>query len=133
MSDSRPIAVFDSGVGGLTVFRALRAALPSERLIYFGDTARLPYGSKTREAVTRFKAVSKVKNTEQGAATSVWCATSEQLAGMGGVYCEDVDIAQAVPADFTAAHGVRPWAIDSEQAERLWRISEEWTSVMVSD
>lgn len=53
-ASSRAVAVFDSGVGGLTVLRALRAALPAEKLIYFGDTARLPYGSKSKEAVTRF-------------------------------------------------------------------------------
>ncbi len=52
--DHRPIAVFDSGLGGLTVVRALRERLPSESLIYFGDTARVPYGSKSAEAVTRF-------------------------------------------------------------------------------
>jgi hypothetical protein len=40
-----------------------------------------------------------LKSTEQRAATSIWCATSPQLAGMGGVYCEDVDIAEAVSAD----------------------------------
>ena len=50
----KAIAVFDSGVGGLTVFRAIRRAMPSERLLYFGDTARLPYGSKSKEVVTRF-------------------------------------------------------------------------------
>jgi len=50
----KAIAVFDSGVGGLTVYKAVRRELPAERLIYFGDTARLPYGSKSREAVTRF-------------------------------------------------------------------------------
>jgi glutamate racemase len=49
-----PIGVFDSGVGGLTVFKALRKALPKERLIYFGDTARLPYGTKSPEVVKRF-------------------------------------------------------------------------------
>lgn len=67
------------------------------------------------------------KSAEQGAATSVWCATSPQLEGRGGVYCEDVDIAVAVPADQPVALGVRPWAIDPELAERLWRLSEEWT------
>ena len=50
----KAIAVFDSGVGGLTVFKALRRTMPSERLIYFGDTARLPYGSKSKEVVRRF-------------------------------------------------------------------------------
>ncbi|PCI37754.1 MAG: glutamate racemase [Elusimicrobia bacterium] len=50
----RGIGVFDSGVGGLTVFKALRKELPHEKLIYFGDTARVPYGTKTKESVTRF-------------------------------------------------------------------------------
>lgn len=49
-----PIGVFDSGVGGLTVLRALRAALPHERFIYLGDTARLPYGTKSGETVARY-------------------------------------------------------------------------------
>jgi len=52
--DPRPIGVFDSGIGGLTAVRELFRALPSESIIYFGDTARLPYGSKSRETVTRF-------------------------------------------------------------------------------
>lgn len=51
---SRPIGVFDSGVGGLTVLRALRAALPAEDFIYLGDTARLPYGTKSGESVVRY-------------------------------------------------------------------------------
>ncbi|MDX1660735.1 MAG: glutamate racemase [Gemmatimonadota bacterium] len=55
MSDrQRPIGVFDSGIGGLTVMHALMEALPAERLVYFGDTARVPYGPKSRETVTRF-------------------------------------------------------------------------------
>lgn len=49
-----PIGVFDSGVGGLTVLRALRAQLPAERFIYLGDTARLPYGTKSPATVTRY-------------------------------------------------------------------------------
>jgi glutamate racemase len=51
---TRPIGVFDSGVGGLTVLRALRAALPNEDFIYLGDTARLPYGTKSAATVTRY-------------------------------------------------------------------------------
>ena len=51
-----PIAVFDSGLGGLTVVRALRKKLPREDFIYYGDTARLPYGSKSAETVARFAA-----------------------------------------------------------------------------
>jgi glutamate racemase len=49
-----PIGVFDSGVGGLTVLRALRKRLPNESLIYLGDTARVPYGTKSVESITRY-------------------------------------------------------------------------------
>jgi glutamate racemase len=52
--ESSPIIVLDSGLGGLTVLRAIRAVLPGEDLVYFGDTARLPYGSKTGHTVTQF-------------------------------------------------------------------------------
>jgi glutamate racemase len=57
MTDSledRPIGVFDSGMGGLTVMRALMARLPHESFVYLGDTARLPYGSKSPDTVTRY-------------------------------------------------------------------------------
>lgn len=54
MSDSRPIGVFDSGIGGLTVLRALRARLPDENFLYLGDTARLPYGTKSAATVTAY-------------------------------------------------------------------------------
>ena len=70
-----------------------------------------------------------LKTVEQGAATSVWCATSPQLESMGGVYCEDVDIAEPVNADFAGTYGVRPWAIDPALAEQLWKKSEAWTGV----
>jgi len=53
-NSARPIGIFDSGLGGLTVFKALRALLPSENLVYFGDTARVPYGTKSPEAVIAF-------------------------------------------------------------------------------
>lgn len=52
--DKRPIGVFDSGVGGLTVAKQIIKLLPNEDLIYFGDTARVPYGSKSKETVTKF-------------------------------------------------------------------------------
>lgn len=54
MSLSRPIAILDSGLGGLTVGRALRRVLPGEDLVYFGDTARVPYGLKSPETVRCF-------------------------------------------------------------------------------
>ena len=49
-----PIGVFDSGVGGLTVFREIMRQIPNEKMIYFGDTARVPYGSKSKNTITRF-------------------------------------------------------------------------------
>lgn len=49
-----PIGVFDSGIGGLTVVREIMRQMPNEKIIYFGDTARVPYGSKSKETVTRF-------------------------------------------------------------------------------
>ena len=52
--DSRPIGVFDSGIGGLTSVRVLFRILPHESVLYFGDTARVPYGSKSQDTVTRF-------------------------------------------------------------------------------
>ena len=52
--DERPIGIFDSGVGGLTVVKELHALLPSEDLIYFGDTARVPYGNKSIPVIRRF-------------------------------------------------------------------------------
>jgi len=52
----RPIGIFDSGLGGLTVVRAIRRRLPAESIVYFGDTARVPYGIKSGRTITRFAA-----------------------------------------------------------------------------
>jgi len=84
---------------------------------------------ETRAVIDRARTISPFKTVEQGAATSVWCAASEQLDGRGGVYCEDVDIAEALPAGSPEQRGVRPWAMDPALAERLWQRSEEWTGV----
>lgn len=54
MSDPRPIGVFDSGIGGLTVVKALRELLPNENIFYLGDTARVPYGGKSASTVQRY-------------------------------------------------------------------------------
>ena len=68
---------------------------------------------------------SRFKTPAGGAATAVWCATSPLLAEGGGVYCEDCNVAAAVAADDQSFAGVRPWAIDPEQARRLWSVSED--------
>ncbi|MDU0201241.1 MULTISPECIES: oxidoreductase [Paenibacillus] len=69
------------------------------------------------------------KTISEGAATIVWCAANKQLEGKGGVYCENVDIAQAVPADNPRGPGVKPWATNPEFAEQLWHLSEELTGI----
>ncbi len=69
------------------------------------------------------------KTPEQGAATQVWAATSPQLAGMGGVYCEDCDIAEIAPSGEPFDGGVREYAIDPGEAARLWALSAELTGI----
>ena len=68
------------------------------------------------------------KTPEQGASTQTWAATSPQLDGLGGVYCEDCDVA-AVDDDPEASHGVRTHAIDPGEAARLWELSARLTGV----
>jgi NAD(P)-dependent dehydrogenase (short-subunit alcohol dehydrogenase family) len=68
------------------------------------------------------------KTPQEGAATQVWAATSPQLDGLGGVYLEDCDIAEPAPADGERS-GVKDWAVDPEQAARLWDLSAELTGV----
>ena len=53
-NSSNPIGIFDSGLGGLTVLREIEKILPQENIVYFGDTARLPYGSKSKSAIIKF-------------------------------------------------------------------------------
>ena len=71
-------------------------------------------------------AASMFKTPSQGATTTLWAATSPQLDNMGGVYCENCDVA-ALQQDGPEARyvGVAPWAVDTEQAERLWTLSEK--------
>jgi NAD(P)-dependent dehydrogenase (short-subunit alcohol dehydrogenase family) len=73
----------------------------------------------------------RMKTPEQGAATSVWAATSPQLEGMGGVYCEDCDIAKPTDPDdpMKRYRGVEAHAIDRDDAARLWTVSAELTGV----
>jgi NAD(P)-dependent dehydrogenase (short-subunit alcohol dehydrogenase family) len=71
----------------------------------------------------------RFKTTEQGAATSVWCATSPLLAGKGGVYCEDCDISVVTPRGTSRYSGVDPHAIDPADAAKLWAVSVEATGL----
>ena len=76
-----PIGVFDSGVGGLTVVREIMRNLPDERIVYFGDTARVPYGSKSKNTVIRYsRQIVHFLETQQVKAIVIACNTASALA-----------------------------------------------------
>lgn len=76
-----PIGVFDSGVGGLTVAREIMRQLPNERIVYFGDTARVPYGSKSKETVTRYsRQIVRFLQTKEVKTIVVACNTASAYA-----------------------------------------------------
>lgn len=79
----------------------------------------------------------KLKTIPQGAATTVWCAVSPMLNDIGGVYCENCDVAELDLGnnitkrydDPSTLHGVQPYSLDKANARRLWKLSEEWTGI----
>lgn len=78
---SAPIGVFDSGVGGLTVVREIVRQLPNENIVYFGDTARVPYGSKSRQTIIRFsEQIIRFLKTKEVKAIVIACNTASALA-----------------------------------------------------
>lgn len=81
MNSNAPIGVFDSGVGGLTVVKEIMSALPNESIIYYGDTARVPYGSKSAETITSYsRQIAKFLMTQEVKAIVVACNTASALA-----------------------------------------------------
>ncbi|CAM3379968.1 SDR family NAD(P)-dependent oxidoreductase [Corallococcus sp. ZKHCc1 1396] len=96
------------------------------------DLMRSMSEEEKRGAIENSNKIAPLKTVEQGAATSIWCATSPQLDGLGGVYCDDVDIAEVVGAESPVPRGVMPWAVDPALAERLWTASEAWTGARLS-
>ena len=76
-----PVGVFDSGVGGLTVAREIFRNLPNEKIIYFGDTARVPYGNKSKETIIRYaRQISKFLLSQNVKAIVIACNTASALA-----------------------------------------------------
>lgn len=76
-----PIGVFDSGVGGLTVAREIMRQMPNEKIVYFGDTARLPYGSKSKDTITRYsRQIVRFLETQDVKAIVVACNTASAYA-----------------------------------------------------
>lgn len=73
--------------------------------------------------------IASLKTIPQGAATTVWCATSPLLNGIGGVYCEDADVAQLATGTLGSGGGVQPYSLDESNAKRLWTLTEEMTRI----
>ena len=81
MKKDAPIGVFDSGVGGLTVVKEIMRALPRESIVYYGDTARVPYGSKSAETITAYsRQIARFLMTQEVKAIVVACNTVSALA-----------------------------------------------------
>lgn len=78
-----PIGVFDSGVGGLTVLKAIQQVLPNENLIYLGDTARLPYGTKSPASIERYATQAAAKLQEQGIKLLVVACNTASAVALG--------------------------------------------------
>jgi NAD(P)-dependent dehydrogenase (short-subunit alcohol dehydrogenase family) len=118
---------------GIRAFAVHPGGILTDLSKYMTDEELSAYGVQRVNGVLTIPDITKVpmrfKTVEQGAATTIWAAVSPQLNGKGGVYCEDCDIAQLVPADSKLNNGVRPWAVDEPAAEALWTLSEKLTSV----
>lgn len=111
------VRVFAVHPGG--IMTPLQRHLPREEMIQFGW---IDEEGNVNEIF---------KSPEQGASTTIWAATSPKLEGMGGVYCEDCDIAAPTEVDSPTARyqGINEHAIDRESAHRLWAMSESLTGV----
>ncbi|HAU85250.1 MAG TPA: glutamate racemase [Lachnospiraceae bacterium] len=113
MSLDAPIGVFDSGVGGLTVARELMRQMPQEQIIYFGDTARVPYGSKSKETVISFsRQITKFLLTKDVKAIVIACNTASSFA------LETIRNELSIPVIGV----IRPGAVAAAQATQNGRI-----------
>ncbi|MBS0376466.1 MAG: glutamate racemase [Proteobacteria bacterium] len=110
-----PIGVFDSGVGGLTVLRALEAALPAESFVYLGDTARLPYGTKSAASVVRYASQCATALAARGVKALVIACNTAASAALG-------ELAQRY-AELPVVGVVEPGARAAVGASRSGRIA----------
>ncbi len=116
-----PIGVFDSGVGGLTVAREIMRQMPKERIIYFGDTARVPYGTKSKETVTRFsKQIARFLQSHQVKTIVVACNTASAYA------IEDLEAELDIPVIGVVKPGAR-MAADVTRNGKIGVIATEGT------
>ena len=114
---------------GIRAFSVHPGGVVTDLIRYMSTEEVRAYGVLDEHGRPIIDPARNMKTPEQGAATSVWCATSRQLEGLGGVYCEDCDIAVPVPGDSEELRGVRPRAMDREFASELWNLSEKLTGV----
>ena len=114
---------------GVRAFSLHPGSIPTDLSRHLSDAEMIASGFRDENGQVPADKIDLYKTVEQGAATSVWCAANRRLEGLGGVYCDDVEIAEAVTADTKEEAGVRPWAIDPALAERLWGLSEDLTGV----
>ncbi len=113
----RAYAVHPGSIGGTELGREAPLALFQEMGFVDANGDMLP------------AVAASLKTIPQGAATTVWCATSPLLDGIGGVYCEDADIAP-LGADASDQQGVNPYSLDRASAEKLWTLTEEMTGLV---
>lgn len=105
MSDNRPIGIFDSGVGGLTVMREFIKNMPNENIIYFGDTARVPYGSKSKEIVTEYsKQIVNFLKTKDVKMIVIACNTATALAFLDLLEYTDIPIIEVITPGAVSAY-----------------------------
>lgn len=105
-----PIGIFDSGIGGLTVVRAVRAELPNENLIYLGDTARLPYGTKSPASISRYATQATAKLHDQGIKLLVVACNTASAVALDGLreQLDPLPVIGVVEPGATAAVAARP-------------------------
>ena len=116
-----PVGVFDSGVGGLTVVREIMRQLPNENLVYFGDTARVPYGSKSKDTIIRYsRQIIEFLKTNDVKAIVIACNTASALAL--DVVKEEIDI----PIIGVVEPGARA-ALDVTKTKKIGVIGTEGT------
>ncbi len=121
IKNNAPIGVFDSGVGGLTVAREIIRQLPNESIVYFGDTARVPYGSKSKDTIIRFsRQIVRFLRTKNVKAIVVACNTASAFA------LDTIEAELDIPVIGVVKPGAHA-AIDSTKNKRIGVIGTEGT------
>ncbi|MCG8368920.1 MAG: glutamate racemase [Proteobacteria bacterium] len=105
-----PIGVFDSGVGGLTVLKAIRETLPNENLVYLGDTARLPYGTKSPASIERYATQAAERLQQEGIKLLVVACNTASAVALGALRAalDPLPVVGVVEPGATAAVEARP-------------------------